>query len=237
MFARLPSQSPAPNGCASWAQDPRIPAFVDAVQYPGQLRGVGAAAKQTLESAAEFRGGDLPGIGLADGGQMRSVDDAALEERQFVVEFEAVDMKGILRRTDPAQRLLREQALIGQVVDGQNGGDLDCVPGEVGRHQRSLPVIGVNQIRCPIFVQSACRELGRGGGKSPEADVIVRPVTAGGVAIGIAGAVVELRAQQDVNRQAILGRLPARASRPAFPPMPAHWPTIWIWVNCSTTSR
>jgi hypothetical protein len=45
------------------------------------LFGVGAAAKQTLESAAEFGRGDLPGIGLADGGQMGSVDDAAFEER------------------------------------------------------------------------------------------------------------------------------------------------------------
>jgi len=61
--------------------DPRIPAFVDAVQYSRQLFGVGAAAKQTLESAAEFGRGDLPGIGLADGGQMGSVDDAAFEER------------------------------------------------------------------------------------------------------------------------------------------------------------
>ena len=40
--------------------DPRIPAFVDAVQYPRQLRGVGAAAQQAFEPAAEFRRGDLP---------------------------------------------------------------------------------------------------------------------------------------------------------------------------------
>ena len=77
--------------------DPRIPAFVDAVQYAGQLRGVGAAAQQALEPAAEFRRGDLPGIGLADGGQMRGVDDAALEEGQFVVKFQAVDMEGVFR--------------------------------------------------------------------------------------------------------------------------------------------
>ena len=60
--------------------NPRIPAFVDAVQYPRQLFGVGTAAKQALEPAAELGRGDLPGIGLADGGQMGSVDDAALEE-------------------------------------------------------------------------------------------------------------------------------------------------------------
>src|SRR5450755_3359503 len=93
--------------------DPRIPAFVDAVQYPRQLRGIGAPAQQTLKPAAELRRGDLPGVGLADGGQMRGVDEAALEERQLVVEFEAIDMKGVFGGADPAQRLLREQALIG----------------------------------------------------------------------------------------------------------------------------
>src|SRR5437660_10518687 len=55
---------------------------------------------------------------------MRSVDDACFEEGQFAVEFEAVDMEGVFRRADPAQRLLRKQALIGEVVDRQNGRDL-----------------------------------------------------------------------------------------------------------------
>src|SRR6266478_9406540 len=100
--------------------DPRIPAFVDAVQYARQLRGVRATTKQAFEPAAEFRCRDLPGVGLAHGGQMRRVDDAAFEEGQFVVEFEAVDMEGIFRRSDPAQRLLRKQALIGEVMDCQN---------------------------------------------------------------------------------------------------------------------
>src|SRR6476620_2219232 len=98
--------------------DPRIPAFVDAVQDARQLRGIGAAAKQALQPAAEFRRGDLPGLGLADGGEVGRVDQAALEEGQFVVELEAIDMEGVLRRADPAQRLLRKQPLIGEVVDG-----------------------------------------------------------------------------------------------------------------------
>jgi hypothetical protein len=65
--------------------------------------------------------GDLLGIGFADGGQMGCIDDAAFEERNLVVEFEAFDMKGMFRRTDPAQRFPGEQALISQVVDGQDG--------------------------------------------------------------------------------------------------------------------
>jgi len=73
--------------------DFRIPALVYAVQDSGELRGVGAAAKQALKAAAESRCRDLPGIGLADGRQVRGVDDAPLEERQLVVEFEAVDVE------------------------------------------------------------------------------------------------------------------------------------------------
>src|ERR1700730_7805410 len=79
---------------------PWIPAFVDAVQYPRQLRGIGAASEQTLEPAAEFGCGDFLGVGLADGGQMGSVDDAAFEEGQFVVELKAVDMEGVRRSAD-----------------------------------------------------------------------------------------------------------------------------------------
>ncbi len=91
-------------------------------------------------------------------------------------------------------------------MDGENGGNPDRVPGEVGRHEGGLPVVDVNQIRSPVLVESARRELGRGRGKPAEAHVVVRPVAAGGVAIGIAGAVVELRTEQDVDRQTILGR-------------------------------
>src|SRR6202795_1120994 len=107
---------------------PWIPAFVDAVQYPRQLCGIGAASEQTLKPAAEFCCGDFPGVGLADGGQMGSVDDAAFEEGQFVVELKAVDVEGVLRGADPPQRLLREQALIGQIVDGEEGRDPAVVP-------------------------------------------------------------------------------------------------------------
>ena len=115
-----------------------------------------------------------------------------------------------IRRSDS----FGKQALIGEVVDGQDGGNLDGVPGEVGRHQRGLPVIGVNQIRCPILVQTACREFGRGRGEPPEAHVIVRPVPARRVAIGVAGAVIKLRTEQNVDRQAVPGRRqPKRAGR------------------------
>ena len=123
-------------------------------------------------------------------------------------------MEGGFGSADPAQRLLREQALIGEIVDGQDAGDLDRIPREIGRHERGLPVIGVNQVRCPILVQSACCQLGSGRGKSSEAYVVIGPVAARNVSIGIAGAVIKFRAEQDVNRQSVPGcRQPERAGR------------------------
>ena len=121
---------------------------------------------------------------------MRGVDDAALEEGQLVVEFEPVDVEGLFGRPDPAQRLPREQSLIGEIVDGQDRGDLGALPGEVSRRQRGLPVVGVNQIRCPILVQRAHGKFGGGGRKPSETDVVVRPVAAEFIAIGIARPVV-----------------------------------------------
>ena len=85
---------------------------------------------------------------------------------------------------------------------------------QIGRHQRRLPVVGVDQVRCPILVQCACGELGRGGSKPAEAHVVVRPVPAGAVAVGIARAVIELWTQQDVDGQAVPGGSPPqRAGR------------------------
>jgi hypothetical protein len=91
-------------------------------------------------------------------------------------------------------------------VNGQDGRDLDPAPGAVSRHEGCLPIIGMNQVRCPILVQTACGELGCGRGKAGEAHVVVRPVAPRRIAIGIAGTIIELRAQQHVDRQAIPGR-------------------------------
>ena len=115
-------------------------------------------------------------------------------------------MEGVFRCADPPQRLLGKQALIGEVVDGQDGGKPDVLPREIGGHEGCLPIIGVNQVGCPVLVQTACRQFSRDRGKSAEADIIVRPVAAGGVAIGVARAVVKLRAEQYVDGQAVPGR-------------------------------
>ena len=131
---------------------------------------------------------------------MRGIDEAALEEGQLVVELEPVDMEGAFRRADPPQRVLWKQPLIGEVVDGQDRGQSCAAPGEVGRHQRGLPVIGVDEVGCPILVQPAHRKFGRGRREPAETDVVVRPVTALFVAIGVARPVIELRAQQHVDR-------------------------------------
>jgi hypothetical protein len=72
----------------------------------------------------------------------------------------------------------------------------------------------MDQVCCPILVQSARGKLGGGGCEPAEPDVVVRPVAPRFVAIRIARSVIKLRAEQDVNRQTILGRCPPeRAGR------------------------
>src|SRR5436190_22981406 len=107
-------------------------------------------------------------------------------------------MKRAFRRADAAHRVLWKETLIGEVMDGQDRGHLDAGPGEVGRYEGCLPVIGMHQVGCPIPVQSAGGKLGRGGRKAAETDVVVRPVLARFIAVGIAGSVIELWAEQDV---------------------------------------
>ena len=202
------------EGAGQIGTDARIPGLIDAIEDAGQFARVGALAQQPFETAAEFRRRDLAGIGFADGCQMRRIDDAAFEKRQLVVKFETFDVEGFHRRADAAQRLFRKQALIGEVVDRQDGRQPDLVPGKIGRHQRRRPVIGVNEISGPVLVecaggQSRCRRR-----KAPEANVIVRPVAAIGVAVRIAGTLVKLRTKQDVNRQTVFCRSqPERAGR------------------------
>ena len=63
----------------------------------------------------------------------------------------------------------------------------------------------MHQIGRPVRIELAGGEQRGGRCEAPEADVIVRPVAAGGVAIGIAGAVVQLRAEQNIDGHAIFG--------------------------------
>src|SRR6266481_4073994 len=116
------------EGLRQLRAEARVPTFIDAVDDSRQLRRVGTDAKQAFQPTAEFRLGDLLRVGRADGGQVRGVDEAALEEGQLVVELQPVDMEGALGRSDPAQRLPREESLIGEVMDGQDRGDLGVAP-------------------------------------------------------------------------------------------------------------
>ena len=81
----------------------------------------------------------------------------------------------------------------------------------------------MDQVCCPILVQGARGKFGGGGCEPTEPDVVVRPVAPRFVAIGVARPVVKLRAEQDVNRQTILGRRPPERAgghlrqRGAFP--------------------
>ena len=94
-------------------------------------------------------------------------------------------------------------------MDGQDRGDIRAAPGEVSRDQGGLPVVGMDEVGCPILVQSAHGKFGRRRGKAAKTDIVVGPVPPVLIAVGVAGPVIKLRTKQDVNRQAVPGRRPS----------------------------
>src|SRR3546814_8242162 len=79
-------------------------------------------AQQAVEAAAEFRHENLSGVGWTHRGQAVGEADAGLEEGDLPVELDAVRVQPLARKAKAREDIHRENALDGQVVDGQ-----DCV--------------------------------------------------------------------------------------------------------------
>ncbi|MNF52333.1 hypothetical protein D3C84_336770 [compost metagenome] len=94
-------------------------------------------------------------------------------------------------------------ALIGEVVDGEQGRRALPAPVHVGRGQACGPVVGVHQIRAPVQVRQVGRDIRGSQAQAGEPDMVVRPVTTVVGAIGRAFAFVQLRADQYVDHQAV----------------------------------
>ncbi len=180
------------------------PAIVDAIEQTGQLALTSLDLQQAFQPAAEFRGGDFLGIGMADGGDVVGVDQAGLEEGHLAPEFQTFHLEGVGGNIQVGHDRGREQALIRQVVDGGQAGGSGTLPAQVAGCKARLPVVEVQQIRHPANGGVAQGEIGSGAGKTTETDMVVSPVGAVQVAIGIARALVELRADQYIDDQPVV---------------------------------
>ncbi|MMZ68724.1 hypothetical protein D1872_314450 [compost metagenome] len=74
----------------------RIPAFIDAVGNAAEQALLGLGGEETVEPAAEVRGGDFLGVGRADGGDVARVGHAGLEERHLAVELHAFLLQRVM---------------------------------------------------------------------------------------------------------------------------------------------
>lgn len=183
----------------------RVPALVDAVQGAGQLVAVRPLPQEPFQTAAEFGGRDLPRIGLADRRQVRGRDQAGLDEGQAIVEFDAVDVEAGLGNPEQSERAAVEYALIGQIMDREDGRNVSVVPFQIAGDQRALPIVCVNQIGRPILVDQPPGELSGGVGEGREPHIVVAPIRPAAVSIGRAIALVQCRTAYDVIAQTVDG--------------------------------
>ena len=175
----------------------RIPhRVVDPVDNPHQI--AGPVAQQRIEPAALFAPSDLLGIGPADRGDAVGIGQPALQKTEPAVEFQPVVAERLGRQTQSFGRRVWEQALIGEIVDGDDGAwPRPAGKGQIGGRQAGLPIMGMNDIGPPAGIDTLANPR-RHPAQRSEPLLIVRPVGAIQAEIGIAGAVEQSRTVQDV---------------------------------------
>ncbi len=108
-------------------------------------------------------------------------------------ELVAFDAKGLRRQVQFADAVGIEQALEGQIVDGQHRGGTGLAgEGQVGWGKAGLPVVAVHEVGAPA-TDPAEADVRRYPREQAVAAEIVRPVAPVGAQIGIARATVEMR--------------------------------------------
>ncbi len=154
----------------------RIPAFIDTVRNAAEQALVGLAGEETVEAAPKLRGGDFLGVSGADRGDMARIGHTGLKKRQLAVELHALLLQGVGR--DPQLRAAgqADHALVGEVMDGEQGRRVLAAPVHIGRSQASRPVVGMDQVGGPVDLCQVGSDIGGGQAQAGEADMVVRPI-------------------------------------------------------------
>ncbi|CTP90615.1 hypothetical protein XTPLMG728_2634 [Xanthomonas translucens pv. poae] len=164
-------------------------------------RPLAACRASSVQAAALRRPGDLRGVADADRVDVVGVDDAGAQERHLPVELQV--LQAVVGDAQHAGHRVREQALVGQVVDGQQAWRAPAGPAHVGGGQRARPVVEVQQVRMPVQPGAAAGDLRGGVRQRGEAQRVVFPVAALAGHVRRTLALEQLRAQQHVHAQAI----------------------------------
>src|SRR5262249_16039504 len=126
-----------------------IPALIDPVQDAGEAALILAGTQQAIEPAAQFRPADAPPLGGPPPGDLRGVVNAGFQERDVPVELDALHAERRARDGEAIEALAPEDALIGEIVDGEDARRRDALPGEVTGGERAWPIVEVQHIRAP----------------------------------------------------------------------------------------
>ena len=159
-------------------------------------------AQKPVQAAAEFLRRDFARITRADRGDDVGKSDSGLETIQLAVKLRAFDREKFRRQIGQRKRVRRENALIGEIVNGQAGRRRIPPPFRAlllqhqRRHQAGLPVVDVHHVRPP---RQIAREMRDAFGKEN------KPLGVVGIADVVflvkSGAMVKFRLVNEINRQ------------------------------------
>ena len=97
----------------------------------------------------------------------------------------------------------REKALIGEIMDGEDGPDMTGrgrASGQICRGEAGMPIVDVKDVGAPAGV-GAARELRGDPAEEPEAAMVVGPIAPVRTRIGIARPIVERRVVDQIGRE------------------------------------
>ncbi len=190
-----------------------IPAFVDTVGNAAQQALLRLAGQETVQAAAEFGRGDFLGVGGTDRGDVAGVGQASFQEGELAVELHAFLLHGMVGDGQLRAAATAVDALVRQVVNGEQGRGAQAAPVHVRRGQARWPVMGMHHFRFPVdHAFTGCDFCSRQA-QAGETDMVVRPVATVFCCVGRARALVELRADQHVDHQAVGQVHPANLAR------------------------
>src|SRR5690606_12898257 len=106
-------------------------------------------------------------------------------------------------KTELTHNRVRENPLVAGIMDGKDRRCINTAPGEIGGHQSTGPVIGMDKLGSPADGRTPCGNLCCHMAQHCKADRVVWPVLSGSVAVRITLPVVKLRTQDDINDKAI----------------------------------
>ena len=179
----------------------RVPdAAVHAVQDAAQVRS--AAAQQPVQAEALLRGLDFAGVGGADGADVVGVDQGGFHERHLPIKLQPVDAESAGGQAQIGKTPGSKTALVGQVVDGEQGGNpVRAVPeGHAGGRESGMPVVAMHQLRAPRAVQTV-RKVRRAPTQYSKTPVVVGIGVVLPVVVGVARPVIQAGGHQYIGLQ------------------------------------